>query len=1147
LIQRFFISVFLCGFAYQSLAQSNLHLKKIAAQGLQKLDSASIVANSVVVQGVHNTCFIINWQAATIHFICPQNIDSVWIQYRVFPISFSKIIQRYNYDSIKNNFVALQPFSFNSKANIDAENDNKKASFGNITYSGILGRSLSFGNNSDAVFNSQLHLQINGLIGDSIELSAAITDNNIPIQPDGNTKQLNEFDKILIQFKKQNWALSLGDIDVKQKDNYFLNFYKRLQGISFNYDSYVFKNSSNQFFITGAIAKGKFARNSFDGLEGNQGPYKLKAPNNELYFIVLAGTEKVFIDGQLLQRGDDKDYIINYNTAEISFTPKQMITKDKRIQIEFEYADRNYLNLMLFAQNKIAISKKLSVTIAAYNNNDAKNSPINQQLDSKQKQFLANIGNQTNQAFYPYESIDTFSTFKILYSKQANPINSLDSIYVYSTNRDSAKYSLFFTEVGNNKGNYTILINGSNGKVYKWVPPINNVPQGNYSPAQFLVTPKQLQIATINTQYTINKNTLAKLECAFSNYDANTLSTIDKENNKGTALKFMLDKTNKISSQLNLHTQIGYEYIHKNFTTIERLRTPEFNRDWGLPIFVENTTQHLPTLALELKNNANNFAKLESSGYLASNNFSATKQSLLIEKSIEKWQTKSSFFWVASNANNAKGSYIKTSFDATKTMQLLGNIKVGVGYLLDNSNQKFTANDSLLPTSFWFETISAFIKSNEEKSNKISVDYYTRTNKIAQNTSFINLDKSHNFGIAAQFFSKSQHQLQVTFTYRTLETFNSNLKKDNSLLGKISYYFNAIKNLIKGNIDYELGAGQEQKREYSFIEVPVGRGQYTWIDYNNDAIAQINEFEVAQFTDQAKYIKIFTPTNQYIKANYNLFTYSFQINPRNISSAIGNKTWKHFLSNITLQTSFQISKKNLSQGLPNINIFDNNQADSLLISQTNLLSNTLSYNRNSNIWGIEISNLQNNNKALLTYGFESRNLNQWNLKVRYNFKNYFSVELLQKLGSNKLLTPYFNNQNYWLQTNSIEPKIIYTYYTKFRLQASWQYQTKTNIYIALGESSTSNSLLIDAKYNAVQSTSIAIKFTYNHISFVGKANTATSFIMLEGLLPGKNYLWSIDFTKRLSNSLELVLSYEARKPGEANIINTGRASIRAIL
>ena len=690
---------------------SNLKSKQILANTIIQFEQNIVVPNSVKIKGIDTSFYQINYAKATIFWKKKVQLDSVNIQYRVFAIDLNKTYTRFNYDSIKNNFIASQPTIFSKSL----QTDESFLNFGNINYSGSFGRNLSFGNNQNAVFNSQLNLQLTGFIGDSIEMVAAITDNNIPIQPDGTTQTLNEFDRILLQFKKKNWELNIGDIDVRQNSNYFLNFYKRLQGVYYINEKKIGNITTNKFQFAGAIAKGKFNRNVFNGLEGNQGPYRLQGANSEIYFIVLAGTERVFIDGELLQRGEDQDYVINYNTAEVTFTPKRMITKDKRIQIEFEYAERSYLNSMLFASNESQINSKIKIKVAAYSNVDAKNSPVNQQLDNKQKQFLANLGDDYLNAFYINENIDSFSTTKILYAKRVSPINTNDSIYVYSTNKDSAKYNLIFTEVGTNKGNYVPFFNGANGKVYQWIAPINNIPQGNYEPAQFLVTPKKQQLITVGAAYWLNKKTILKSDVAWSNYDVNAFSIKAKNNNVGNAGKLSIENTGRLSSSLQLKSIIGYEWASINFKALERLRTVEFYRNWGLNIVNVNASEHLPKIAFELKDKKENQYNYTIDGYFRSDDYHGIKQTLLQSFKIKSWNVKNDISYVVNKSSISKGYFFKPTIDISTSLKKLNNYVVGLNYSLEHNQQNNISNDSILPISFSFETITAFLKSNPQQ------------------------------------------------------------------------------------------------------------------------------------------------------------------------------------------------------------------------------------------------------------------------------------------------------------------------------------------------------------------------------------------------------------------------------------------------
>ena len=94
--------------------------------------------------------------------------------------------------------------------------------------------------------------------------------------------------------------------------------------------------------MAASVAKGRFASINVDPIEGVLGPYRVRGPNNERFIIVIAGSEKVFVDGIELTRGFDNDYIIDYNLGEVTFTNKVLITQFSRIRMDFEFSDQNY-------------------------------------------------------------------------------------------------------------------------------------------------------------------------------------------------------------------------------------------------------------------------------------------------------------------------------------------------------------------------------------------------------------------------------------------------------------------------------------------------------------------------------------------------------------------------------------------------------------------------------------------------------------------------------------------------------------------------------------------------------------------------------------------------------------------------------------
>jgi hypothetical protein len=631
----------------------------------------------------------------------------------------------------------------------------------------------------------------------------------------------------------------------------------------------------------------------------------------------------------------------------------------------------------------------------------------------------------------------------------------------------------------------------------------------------------------------------------------NTFSNKDNGDDRGWAAKIQLNNSRQLNlaRQMQLLTALDYEYVQNKFRPLERLRTVEFSRDWGLPIILAPANESIIRAATGIRYRNNQSITYQFTNYHRSDNYDGVQNSILQVTNMKGWIMNNQLMLTTYNSIDNKGKFFRPIFDLSKQLKELRNWRLGFRYALEQNSVRSKNTDTLTPVTFSFDSYSVYLKSDEAKSNRYGITFFTRSDKYPVSKAFIRGDRSFNLNLQTELLANPNRQFYLNTTFRKLKVYDaaiSNQKDDETILGRAEYVMNEFKGLVNGNLLYEVGAGQEQRRDFAYLEVPPGTGQYAWIDYNNDGIQQLNEFELAAFPDQAKFIRIFTPTNEFIKANYITFNYSLNISPRAILNSSQLKGIKSFLSKLNLITSLQTNKKSIARGSFEFNPFKYGLTDTALVTLNTTILNSVSFNRFSSKWGIDISNLRNNGKALLTYGYESRQLNDWLAKYRWNISRSFALILNGKKETNTLLTPQFGNKNYQLSIYSIEPLLTYIHGSTFRIVAGYKFDNRKNKPVYGGEKSISNSLNVETKYNILQNSSLTGKFTFNTIDYSYPANTTVSYIMLDGLLPGKNFLWSLGYTKRLINNLELSFQYDGRKAGTAKTVHVGRASITAL-
>lgn len=1114
-------------------------------------------------------------------------VDTLQIQYKVFPFLFSESHKHKDVRLLRpDNKGIFNPYVYTA-SNTDADIFRMEG----LTKSGSISRGVSFGNSQDLAVNSSLNLQLSGKLSNDVDILLAASDQNIPIQPQGNTQNLQEFDKVFIQLSNKTSKLIAGDFVVTKPTGYFLNYNKKAQGVGF---STVFgtamdaKDTAGQghmrVSMSAAISKGKFGRQVLEGVEGNQGPYVLRGNENEPFIIILSGSEKVYIDGQLMKRGQEYDYIIDYNAAQVTFTARNLITKDKRLVVEFQYSDKNYAR-SLVNFNDDYVKKNLKIHFNIYSEQDSKNQPVQQSLNDQQKLLLHNIGDTLTKAYYPAVDSVAWSNSLVLYRRPVHGDTvvagiTYPGVFVFSNDPVVSHFQLSFSDVGQGNGDYVSIPSSANGRVFQWLAPVSGVHQGNYAPILLLVTPKKKQMVTLGGEYLLNKNTLLSLEGALSNYNQNTFSPYDHDHDLGQAFKLsfqnktftwsdvtdtaairkqreVFDKENKgksnvptfdpvqaLESKWTFVKTLNYEFTEHDFSPIERYRSVEFERDWNITNLPFVSDQHVVSANILASRTHYGSLGYTLGSLVEGSEYTGLQNGITGQYNHRGILIKADASLLTTSGSQSSSQFLRHKADVSKHFN---RITIGVNEQQERNLMHSPSNDSLLASSFNYFEWQAYVENADTIKNRYRVSYKQRHDYGPLQNQLAPVSYAQDMAFSMALVKNKKSELKTNLTYRELQITNTAIttqKPENSLVGRIDYNLRLWKGLLVSGTFYEAGSGLEQKKQYSYVLVPAGQGQYTWVDYNNDGIKQLNEFEIALYPDQATYIRVFTPTDEYIKAFTNQFSQNLLLKPAVLWA---NKTgWKKAMSYFSDQATYRVDRKTTDNHPEEAyNPFLKSVLDTSLVTLNSSFRNSLYYNQNDPVFGVDMNFQDNRGKSLLTTGFESRVNDFYELRIRWNMNKTFGLILTGKDGEKSSSSQFFTSRDYQLSYLTPEAKLTMQPNMKFRVSLDYAYTEKKNEPSEGGETVYSNNLGAEAKYNILTKGSINIKVNYIQMRYNGSPNSAVAYEMLDGLKSGKNATWSLSYQRTLSNNIQVNITYDGRQSEGNKMIHTGGASVRA--
>ncbi|MDD3051504.1 MAG: hypothetical protein PHR06_10205, partial [Candidatus Cloacimonetes bacterium] len=607
-----------------------------------------------------------------------------------------------------------------------------------INISGSKTFSISVANNEDVRLDQSLFLQLDGEISKNVFVEAQITDSQSPITPEGDSRELSSLDQIMIRVYGKQYDISFGNLEMKLTGNYFLNYTPQFEGVKFLWDG---KQKARMAL---AISKGKSTTFTFSGQDGKLGPYYL-TESIAKGVLIIPGSEIIYLDGQLIERGDD--YTIDYSEGTVTFKNRD-ISSDSYIMATFQYSDENYRQNLYMLGGDLSLGDKFYLNQNLFYQIDDKDNPLSGGYSDDDKLAIQQAG----------DSAVLVSGITETEAGEGDYVLNSSGYYEYAPGDSTANFILNFVYVGSGNGDYS----RESFARYNYV----GESLGDWILAREIIPPQSRLNYDIAAGY---HSDLIQLEheTLITYLDLNTMSSLNDGNNIGFAF----------------HNGVTFTPDYDNFMPELTVSQRFFSRDIRPVTEIRDATEFYET------NFINEPDSLEKHEYFASLKLS------VYEFMFPKFSYKNRILkdYAESNSMNAELNFEQKAFSPSiredfsinrqnyksspiKTDEIINN-NIEVSYLISMIRPGFSSlyrqflqkntDDSETGSKLFEKTIFLSLEKMKKISARFSYSYQDNFDKIGRkNKSSDNWEKSKETIIwkASTLYSSGMNVFSVNYT-----------------------------------------------------------------------------------------------------------------------------------------------------------------------------------------------------------------------------------------------------------------------------------------------------------------------------------------------------------------------------------------------